>query len=84
VEPKVIGSSKGQGDKKQRSGIMVPVVVSGTFAAPKFRPDLKGAAAQQFEQKILESDKVKKMLEKEELKPLEEYTKGLLKGLTGQ
>jgi AsmA protein len=84
VEPKVTGSIKGQGDKKQRSGIMVPVVVSGTFATPKFRPDLKGAAAQEFEQKILESDKVKKVFEKEELKPLEESTKDILKGLTGQ
>ena len=84
VEPKAVGSIKGQGDKKQRSGIMVPVVVSGTFAAPKFRPDLKGAAAQEFEQKIMESDKVKKVFEKEELKPLEESAKGVIKGIIGQ
>ena len=84
VEPKVIGSIKGQGDKKQRGGIMVPVVVSGSFAAPKFRPDLKGAAAQQFEQKIMESDKVKKLFEKEEMKPLEKSSKDIIKGLTGQ
>ena len=84
VEPKVIGSIKGQGDEKQRSGIMVPVVVSGTFATPKFRPDLKAAATQELQKKVLESKEVKKILEKEELKSLDEKTKGVLKGILGQ
>ncbi len=84
VEPKVVSTIKGQGDETQRSGIMVPVLVSGTFAAPKFRPDLKGAATQELEKKVLESKEVKKVLEKEELKPLEEKTKGVLKGILGQ
>ena len=64
------------------AGITVPVVVSGMFAAPKFRPDLKGAATQELEKKVLESEEVKKVLEKEELKPLKETTKSLLKGFT--
>jgi AsmA protein len=84
VEPKVVGTIKGQGDETQRSGIMVPVLVSGTFAAPKFRPDLKGAATQELQKKVLESEEVKKLLDKEELKPLEEKTKGVLKGILGQ
>jgi AsmA protein len=84
VEPKAVGTIKGQGDETQRSGIMVPVLVSGTFAAPKFRPDLKGALTPELEKKVLESKEVKKIFEKEELKPLEEKTKGVLKGILGQ
>jgi len=83
VEPKVVGTIKGQGDEKQRSGIMVPVLVTGNFSSPKFRPDLKSVAKQQL-QEVLESEKVKKILEEEELKHLQETTKGLLKGLLGQ
>jgi len=83
VEPKVVGTIKGQGDEEQRSGFAVPVVVSGTFAAPEFRPDLESAAAQQLQQQVLESDEVKKALDKEELEPFKKKAKGLLKGILG-
>jgi AsmA protein len=83
VEPKVVGTIKGQGDKKKRSGFAVPVVVSGTFSAPKFRPDLESATAQQLKQQVLESDEVKKVLEKEDLKPAKKKAKSLLKGVLG-
>ena len=42
VEPKVVATLKGQGDEKQRSGLMVPVLITGAFASPKIRPDLTG------------------------------------------
>jgi len=84
VEPKVVGTVKGQGDENQRSGIMVPVLVTGNFSSPKFRPDIESIAKQQFQEKVLESNEVKKILEKEELKPFQETTKGLLKGIFGQ
>ncbi len=42
VEPKFVATLKGQGDTKQRSGVMVPVLITGSFASPKIRPDLKG------------------------------------------
>jgi AsmA protein len=84
VEPKVVGTIKGQGDEKQRSGIMVPVLVTGNFSSPKFRPDLESIAKQQLQEKVLESKEVKKILEKEEMKQLQETTKGLLKGVFGQ
>lgn len=84
VEPRIVGTIKGQGDEKQRSGIMVPVLVTGNFSSPKFRPDLTSVAKQQLQEKVLESEKVKKILEKEELKDLQETTKGLLKGVLGQ
>jgi hypothetical protein len=62
---------------------MVPVLVSGTFSEPKFRPDLSAATKQRIEKEIFESKEVQKVLEKEELKPLEKKAKGLLKGILG-
>jgi AsmA protein len=46
VEPKVVATLKGQGDETQRSGLLVPVIVSGTFSAPKFKPDMEALAKQ--------------------------------------
>lgn len=42
VEPKFVATLKGQGDTESRSGIMVPVLITGSFTDPKIRPDLKG------------------------------------------
>ena len=83
IEPKAVASIKGQGDASQRSGIMVPVVVSGTFSSPMFRPDLSAAAKQNIEKQVLESKEAQKVLEKKELKPIEKNVKGTLKGLLG-
>lgn len=49
VEPKLVATLKGQGDTIIRSGIVVPVIVSGTFSEPKFQPDLKGILTQGVE-----------------------------------
>ncbi|MGD8469900.1 MAG: AsmA family protein [Desulfobacteraceae bacterium] len=81
VEPKVVGTIKGQGDTEQRSGIMVPVLVSGTFAKPQFAPDLAGMAKKQLEQTVLGSGQGEQKLDKE---TLEETAKGVLKGILGQ
>jgi AsmA protein len=83
VDPQAVATIKGQGDEKNRSGIMVPILVSGTFSEPKFRPDLSAATQQRIEKEIFESKEVQKVLEKEELKPLEQKAKGLLKGILG-
>ena len=83
VDPQAVATIKGQGDEKKRSGIMVPILVSGTFSEPKFRPDLSAATKQRIEKEIFESKEVKKVLEKEELKPLEKKAKGMLKGILG-
>lgn len=83
VEPKAVASIKGQGDASQRSGLMVPVLVSGTFASPKFRPDLSAAAKQKIEKQVLESKEAQKLLEKDELKPFKKNAKDALKGLLG-
>jgi AsmA protein len=81
VEPKVVGTIKGQGDEAVRSGVMVPVLVSGTFAAPKFRPDLKAMVQQQIEKGALESEPVKKLMEKEDIKKFQQPAKDLLQNL---
>lgn len=83
VDTQAVATIKGQGDEVKRSGIMVPILVSGTFSKPKFRPDLSAATKQRIEKEIFESKEVKKILEKEELKPLEKKAKGLLKGILG-
>jgi len=84
VEPKVVATIKGQGDKAERSGLMVPVLVSGTFDSPKFRPDLKAIAEQQIKEKVMGSGDVKQLIDKDKLMPSTDSTKGLLKGILGQ
>ena len=81
VDPKAVGTIKGQGDEKTRSGLMVPIIVSGTFAAPKFRPDIKRIITQQVDQGILESEPAKKIFEKKEIKKFEEPAKQILKDI---
>ena len=78
VEPKAVATIKGQGDSDPRGGIMVPVIVSGTFSSPAFRPDLSAAAKQQIEEKIFGSDEGE-----EGAKPLEKKAKDALKGILG-
>ncbi len=42
IDPKLVATLKGQGDTKDRSGLTVPVLVTGTFSSPKVQPDIKG------------------------------------------
>jgi len=82
LEPKLVGTLKGQGDNKDRSGLMVPVLVDGSFSSPKFRPDLEGMLKQEIgkslpgiQDKVLGTDS-----KKEESRSVEEQIKGILKG----
>jgi AsmA protein len=86
VEPKFVGTITGQGDSVQRSGVMVPVVVTGTFDAPKFRPDLEVMIKKSLEEGLPDPEELKKLLPGQDTKEgesesLEEKAKGLLKGL---
>lgn len=82
VEPSLVKTIKGQGDTETQAGIMVPVLVSGSFKQPQFAPDLKAIARQQVQKELIDSGKLDEVFEKnEDLKPLEETTKGLLKGI---
>ncbi len=82
VEPKLVGTLKGQGDTEQRSGIMVPLLVTGPFASPEIRPDLAGLLGGGLPDK----EKLKEMIDTEKLpatdtQSLEEEGKKVLKGL---
>jgi AsmA protein len=90
VAPKFVATLKGQGDKKDRSGVMVPVLITGTFSSPKFRPDLKGMLKQGIPEQIPKTEDLKKVLKDKELEKqdtqalkgdLEDKAEGLLKGL---
>jgi AsmA protein len=89
VEPKVVTTIKGQGDTKQRSGIMVPVLISGTFSEPKFRPDLEGMLKKGIEEGISDPSKLKDMFKSEGKgkggsEDSKKEVKGMLKGLFGK
>jgi AsmA protein len=85
VEPKFVGTIKGQGDTLERSGITVPVLVSGTFSSPTFQPDLKNILQKTLREEVLPS----LQKEKEPGTPAKEIQqpapadalKGVLKGL---
>jgi AsmA protein len=56
-------------------GLKLPVVISGTFAAPKVRPDLGGIVKARVQQEV---DKRKDELEKKLKEQLQDKLKGLL------
>jgi AsmA protein len=86
VEPKFVATIQGQGDTAQRTGIMVPVMVSGSFTSPTFKPDLQSMLGQQLGQPLSDKETLKKMVPSKEDtdKMLQEGVKGLLKGLGNQ
>jgi AsmA protein len=84
VDPKVVATLKGQGDEQQRSGLLVPVLVSGTFSAPRFKPDMEALAKQTLD---VDRDELEaKAKEAIDTKAQEALggTSGAVKGLLGQ
>ena len=81
IEPTFVTTRKEDVEKMKRSEVMVPVLVTGSFSSPEFRPDLKGAARKKLEEEVFESEKFKEIFEKEELKPFEKDAKRLLEGI---
>jgi AsmA protein len=79
VDPKAVGTIKGQGDQVDRSGVKVPILVSGTFSEPKFSIDTKALAKEQVEKQVFENERVQKFMKEKGLKEYEEPAKGLLK-----
>jgi len=62
VEPKLVGTLKGQGDTSERSGLMVPVLVTGTFSSPSFAPDLEGLLKEGLDKGLNDPSKLKEQL----------------------
>lgn len=89
VVPKFVGTLKGQGGTMDRAGISVPVLITGTFQSPQFRPDLEAMLKQRLKEGIPSGEDLKKLLpgkigekgDKGESETPEEKVKGLLKGL---
>jgi AsmA protein len=52
ADTKLVGTIKGQGDDTDRSGVDVPIIVSGSFAKPTFRPDVEGIAKDQLKKAL--------------------------------
>ena len=48
-----VGTLKGQADTKEREGITVPILVTGTFSSPSFAPDMKGVLEKTIQDRLL-------------------------------
>jgi AsmA protein len=84
VEPKFVASLTGEGGSMGQTGITVPVLVTGTFSSPKFRPDLKGMVTKGLEGGLPNASELLKGkgTSKESVtKDLKEKAGELLKGL---
>jgi AsmA protein len=82
VEPTLVATIKGQGDTKDRSGLLIPFDVRGTWEKPKVRPDLEAI----LKNKLSNSDELKQLLKGEksdsgEKQDLKDAARGLIKGL---
>nr|WP_321402540.1 AsmA family protein [uncultured Desulfobacter sp.] len=82
VEPTLVATIKGQGDTTDRSGLLIPFDVSGTWERPKVRPDLEAI----LKNKLSNSDELKQLLKGEtsdsgEKQDIKDAARGLLKGL---
>jgi AsmA protein len=75
LEPTFVATLKGQGDTKERSGVTVPVLVTGSFTDPKFSPDLTGMLKKSIEKGV--EKLIKGRTEGDAIK-------GLLKGILGK
>jgi AsmA protein len=79
VEPKFVATIKGQGDTTQRSGVMVPVMIAGSFSDPTFTPDLKAILSQELGKGLSDEKVLKELVPSDDA--LKEGVEGLLKGL---
>lgn len=54
AKPTIVGSSKGQGGRglDQLEGVTLPIKLTGTFAAPKYKIDFAGAAKSRAKQEV--------------------------------
>jgi len=82
VEPTLVATIKGQGDTTDRSGLLIPFDVAGTWEKPKVRPDLEAI----LKNELPDRDALKQLLKDEnsdsgEKQDIKDAARGLLKGL---
>jgi AsmA protein len=84
LEPRFVATLEGR-DDRERTGIMVPVMIRGTFNDPTFRPDLEAILKQELpsreelEKMIPSKDEIKEDAEKRARELLEQRGQDLLK-----
>ena len=86
VKPKFVATMKGQGDKESQSGLAVPVLVTGTFSSPKFRPDLESMIKKGLTEDLSDAAGLDEIVpgrgkKKDESTSVEKKTGDFLKGL---
>jgi len=79
LEPFLVGKKTEEKKGRKGSEYLIPVLVTGNFSSPVFRPDIKKVINKELEKQVFESSEFKKIFKDEELKPLEETTKEFLK-----
>jgi AsmA protein len=62
VQPKFVTTMEGQGGKMSQSGLVVPVLVGGTFSSPRFRPDLEAIIKKGLEKELPGAAELEKIL----------------------
>jgi len=79
VEPKLVATLKGQGDTESRSGLLIPLLITGTWQDPKIRPDLEAL----LKQKAMDTDAIKSLIQgdSDSGESVEDKAKSLIKGL---
>ncbi len=87
VQPKFVATLKGQGDTEERTGVTVPVLVSGTFDKPKFRPDMEALLKTAVPEVKKIKEDVKALIEnrgdsREQVKEIKDKAKNLLKNFS--
>jgi AsmA protein len=80
VDPKLVGTIKGQGDAENRSGLMVPIAVSGSFSSPRFAPDLEGTVKKKVEE-LTSPEGLQQLLPSGKQEEGKDATKGSLQNL---
>jgi AsmA protein len=86
VKPKFVGTMEGQGGDMSRSGVAVPVLVTGTFSSPKFRPDLEAILKERLEKELPGATGLDEILpgqgqKEDESTSVEKKARDLIKGL---
>jgi AsmA protein len=86
VKPKFVGTMEGQGSDMSRSGVAVPVLVTGTFSSPRFRPDLESIIKKGLLKELPDAAGLEKILQdqgkgEDESTSVEKKTKDFIKGL---
>jgi AsmA protein len=86
VKPKFVGTVEGQGGDMSRSGVAVPVLVTGTFSSPRFRPDLEAIMKESLKKELPGAAGLDEILpdqgkKEDESTSVEKKTRDLIKGL---